>query len=190
MANRYFQLVASSSVLWHADALTVWYSLTSAYNTGTATFTLNSTDVIGIGTTWTSALNGSLITSPSGTLYMIATVNSGTYLTLTGNYVQPTQTSVAYNIGVLTVGASEPATTDNVYPSNTVPTSATLTVDVTAYCQDMDWTGAANNPSFNSSGHNINIYGNSTFINAMTIVDAGGYLKFLGTGFLKTNSLG
>jgi hypothetical protein len=53
--------------------------------------------------------------------------------------------------------------------------SQIVTVNATAYCKNMDWTGATNTPTlrFPSASSKINVYGNITFIAAMSVTDAG-----------------
>ena len=157
---RYFVLPTGNSN-WSSTG--TWDSLTSVYSTGTATFTNTSTDVTGSGTTWTSGMNGDYIVSTTNTLYKISTVNSTTDLTLTGNYVQPTLSGVAYIIGTLATTASVPTSADSVY-AGTIGTGATLTVDATADCLNMDWTGATNTPTLNIANRTVHTYGNVTFI--------------------------
>ena len=82
-------------------------------------------------------MNGDYIVSTTNTLYKISTVNSTTDLTLTGNYVQPTLSGVAYIIGTLATTASVPTSADSVYPG-TIGTGATLTVNATANCIYID----------------------------------------------------
>ena len=77
-----------------------------------------------------------------------------------------------------------PGTDDNaIFDLNSFDSaSQTVTVDATASCLDMDWTGATNNPTLGGSSL-LNIYGSLTFIAAMT-VNRGGAVqtKFYGTG--------
>ncbi len=68
--------------------------------------------------------------------------------------------------------ASLPTSSDNVYftaNSFTIP-AQTVTIDATANCLDIDWTGALNTPTLTfTTGVILGIYGNCTFINAMVI---------------------
>ena len=83
-------------------------------------------------------------------------------------------------------GASLPTSSDNVYFDANSFTIAgqTVTVDATAYCIDMDWTGATNTPDL-TFGNVIalNVYGTTvTFISDMTITQGNGTLYFRNTG--------
>ncbi len=78
-------------------------------------------------------------------------------------------------------GASVPTSADNVY-WHTVPNSNTYTINDWAYCLDMDWTGATNNPTLAGTGGLI-IYGNITLISAMT-------RTFTGQVFLSASTTG
>lgn len=70
----------------------LWYQPTSIilgknYSTGTATFTTDSTAVIGVGTTWTSAMVGSMIESDTDNVWhVVSSVTDTTNLVLTANY--------------------------------------------------------------------------------------------------------
>ena len=69
--------------------------------------------------------------------------------------------------------ASKPTSADNVFfDANSFSIgSQTVTVDETANCLDMDWTGATNTPTldFDAAARALNIYGSATFISAMAI---------------------
>ena len=82
-------------------------------------------------------------------------------------------------------GASVPTSSDNVY-WNSVPDSATYTVDAVAYCLAMDWTGATNTPTL-AGGSSLNIYGNVTFILAM-VYSHTSELAFLGNSSTFTSN--
>jgi len=86
-------------------------------------------------------------------------------------------------------GASVPTSADNVYPSASIAAGATLTVDATAYCLDMDWTGATNSPTFARGNSNFSANGNITFIAAMVFTGAANAFYLSGTGTLTTNGL-
>lgn len=66
-------------------------------------------------------------------------------------------------------GASKPTSADNVYFDENSFTAAgqSVTVDETANCLDMDWTGATNTPTWAGISR-LNVYGNFKLINAMT----------------------
>jgi hypothetical protein len=67
-------------------------------------------------------------------------------------------------------GASVPTSADNVYPSSSIATGATLTIDSTANCLNMDWSGVISSPIFNVS-NGVNVYGTVIkFYNAMSMV--------------------
>lgn len=68
-------------------------------------------------------------------------------------------------------GASVPTSADNVYfdALSFSATGQTASVNVTANCLDMDWTGATNNPTLaGSSGLTLNIYGSLELITGMS----------------------
>jgi len=84
--------------------------------------------------------------------------------------------------------ASKPTSSDNVYfDANSFSTgSQTVTIDETAYCADMDWTGATDNPTLDFST-NLDAYGDVTLIAAMSITGIA-YLNFpSGAQSLTTN---
>jgi hypothetical protein len=65
----------------------------------------------------------------------------------------------------------------------------TVTVNTTANCKDMDWTGATNTPTLQwASGIRLNVSGSCTFIADMIIPTSGAdiYLQLVGTGSLTT----
>jgi len=66
-------------------------------------------------------------------------------------------------------GASVPTSADSVYfdANSFTAASQVLTVDATANCKDMDWTGATNTPALTHTNQ-INLYGALTFIAGMT----------------------
>jgi hypothetical protein len=64
--------------------------------------------------------------------------------------------------------------------------SQTVTVDATANCKSLDFTGATNSPTLAGSS-NVNIYGNLTMISAMT-TSGTGRLDFKASGTLTSNS--
>ena len=70
--------------------------------------------------------------------------------------------------------------------------SKTVTVDATANCLSMDWTGATNSPSLAFGTHQIVCYGNGTFISAMTTTGGVGLdqgYQQRASGTLTTNGL-
>jgi hypothetical protein len=83
-------------------------------------------------------------------------------------------------------GASTPTSSDNVYfDANSFSSGGqTVTLDATASCLDMDWTGATNTPAV---AHNnlCLIYGSATFISAMSLSGTAS-MKFLSTSTGKT----
>lgn len=87
-------------------------------------------------------------------------------------------------------GASVPTSSDNVYfdANSYTAGSQVLTVDATANCLDMDWTGATNTPTlaFNAQ---LNLYGNITFIAAMATSASGGFIEIRASLTLTTNGL-
>lgn len=67
----------------------------------------------------------------------------------------------------------------------------TVVKNVPSYSLDMDWTGATNSPTLTIGGTHHNVYGDVTFINAMTVSSAGTTFGFLfssaGVQVLTTN---
>jgi len=86
--------------------------------------------------------------------------------------------------------ANLPTSTSNVhFDANSFSIGGqTVTIDATAYCLDMDWTGATNTPSLTGSGIQFRTYGDITFIEAMNV----GTLKlyFYGVGVQNLTSAG
>ncbi len=113
----------------------------------------------------------------------------------TGNWSDYTNHWAATSGGA--PGASLPTSTDDVYfDANSFSAAGqTVTVDVGANCNNMDWTGATNNPNLTIGGSgllNSNIYGNATFIAGMTTNSTNGnhFLCFVtGTHTLTTNGV-
>lgn len=69
--------------------------------------------------------------------------------------------------------------------------SQVLTVDATASCLSMDWTGATNSPTFSiGSSKTTSVSGSITFIAAMTVTQIiNSYLQMTDTGILTTNGI-
>jgi len=84
--------------------------------------------------------------------------------------------------------ASKPTSSDSVYfDANSFTTgSQTVTIDETAYCLDMDWTGATNTPELAGSLA-INVYGDATFIADM-VCSHTGRLAMFGNGVTITTN--
>jgi hypothetical protein len=83
-------------------------------------------------------------------------------------------------------GASIPTPTDNVYFDINSFTGAgqVVTVDTSGSCLDINWTGVTNVPTL-AGTQPIHIYGNLTFISAMTVTNTGS-LNFDATSTGKT----
>ena len=76
-----------------------------------------------------------------------------------------------------------PGDSDNVYfDANSFSVASTVTVDISAHCRNMDWTGSKKSPTFSQS-NDININGSLTFIKAMTFT----YNTLYGVNFLASN---
>ncbi|HPR57833.1 MAG TPA: hypothetical protein PK915_05620, partial [Bacteroidales bacterium] len=76
----------------------------------------------------------------------------------------------ATSSGGATFYTQSPTELDHVYfDANSFPASgAVVTIDVDAYCADMNWTGASNNPELAGvTSRKLYIYGSLTFITAM-----------------------
>lgn len=124
--------------------------------TGGATFTANNSLDGGDNTGWT------INTSSPKNLYWVGG---------TGNWSDGSHWSLSS--GGPGSGCT-PSPVDNVFfdVNSFSSTGQTVTVDVaTAYCNDMNWTGALYKPTFagaNAYNNNLNIYGSLTFITNMT----------------------
>jgi hypothetical protein len=83
-------------------------------------------------------------------------------------------------------GASKPTSADNVYfdENSFTAEGQTVTINETANCLGMDWTGATNNPTLAGTGA-LNIYGSLTFIPAITMTYTGS-VTFAATAAGKT----
>jgi len=89
-------------------------------------------------------------------------------------------------------GAGVPNSTVNVHFDNMSfnAVGQIVTVDATANCLSMDWTGASNTPTLAMGTNTINIYGNCTFIAVMAQTSsAGGTLDIKGVSTITTNGL-
>ena len=64
-------------------------------------------------------------------------------------------------------------------PASSLP-SATVTLDKTASCLNMDWTGAQNSPIFDLGANTLNINGNFTTVEFMTVTPGTSIIKMLG----------
>jgi hypothetical protein len=90
-------------------------------------------------------------------------------------------------------GAPVPTSAEDVYfdANSFSAVSQTVTLTATSSCQNMNWTGALNNPTFNKVGFAIKIYGSLTFISAMTLSGTGAQ-QFFGSATnltITTNGL-
>lgn len=87
-------------------------------------------------------------------------------------------------------GASVPTSADNVYfdANSFSATGQTVTVNVTANCLDMDWTGAINSPTLAGSS-SLRVYKSLTFISAINYTHTG-FIFFYGssTGMTITSA--
>jgi hypothetical protein len=87
-------------------------------------------------------------------------------------------------------GASKPTSSDSVYFDANSFTGAgqTVTINETANCLDMDWTGALYSPTLTDTVQTFNIYGSHTFISNMTN-SITGYIYFYSASTGKTITL-
>ncbi len=92
--------------------------------------------------------------------------------------------------GGSTFYSNAPTSSDNVHfdANSFTAASQTVTVDATANCNNMDWTGATNTPTFTGPGYTFSqyIYGSLTFITNMTVTQSTQYLIFSATSTGKT----
>uniref|UniRef100_A0A6M3JAK0 Uncharacterized protein n=1 Tax=viral metagenome TaxID=1070528 RepID=A0A6M3JAK0_9ZZZZ len=87
-----------------------------------------------------------------------------------------------------TASAAPVETTNVHFDVNSFPAGGTATVNATAECLDMDWTGATNTPTLTVSSA-VSVYGSVTFIAAMVMTGAQN-VSFWGTGkTITTNGL-
>ena len=146
----------------------------------------------------TSVVSGSPVTLASGSNTITATGTGTATLNLTLGTGASWVTAPAGGVNSWSAasggqcGASVPASTDSTYFDANSFTAANqiLTADATAYCLNMDWTGATNTPTLTVVDNGLRIYGNATFIAAMVQSGVGAYISFRGTGkTLTTNTL-
>jgi len=67
----------------------------------------------------------------------------------------------------------------------------TVTIDATAYCKDMDWTGATDNPTLAAGTNPILVHGSTILIAGMSLSATGGsyFFHLLGTGNFTSGGL-
>jgi len=87
-------------------------------------------------------------------------------------------------------GASTPTSADSVYfdASSFSIAGQTVTVDVAANTLSMDWSGATNSPTL-TLFNELSIFGDATFIAAMTFTNNNNFWSMRGTGVLTTNGV-
>ena len=125
---------------------------------GGATFTANNAVDLGNNTGWT------INTSAARNLYWVGDA---------GDWTDASHWSISSGG---TGGNCPPTFQDNVYfDANSFTTGGqTVTIDANASCNDMDWTGVSNNPTFaGANANNLSIYGSLTFAAAMNRTYAG-----------------
>lgn len=83
---------------WDFNYREGWLPLVPNYDTGTVTFTADSRAVVGVGTTWTTAMKGRKILGADGAWYKIASVVDTTNLILTQPYQGTTTAGASYRI--------------------------------------------------------------------------------------------
>lgn len=83
---------------WESNYREGWLPLVPIYNTGTATFTVDSRSVTGSGTSWTSDMKGRKILGPDGAYYKIASVTNSTTLILSQPFQGSTTSGSTYQI--------------------------------------------------------------------------------------------
>lgn len=94
----------------------------------------------------------------------------------------------------LTTPAADPTSSDDVkfVAGSFTGSGQTLTVNSTAYCKSMDWTGALNSPAFSvASGQVIYCYGDAEFISSMSWIYTSSTSNFtmVRSGTFTTNGL-
>ncbi len=89
---------------WSQLKVEAEFRIPTAYSTGTANVTEGSVSVIGVGTTWTSAMvNRQFMTEGNAPIYTVASFTDATHITLDRPYEKDTNPSVAYTISVVYV---------------------------------------------------------------------------------------
>uniref|UniRef100_A0A6M3JTZ8 Uncharacterized protein n=1 Tax=viral metagenome TaxID=1070528 RepID=A0A6M3JTZ8_9ZZZZ len=162
---------------------------------GAGTFTIIvASGCTGTVTSGTAAITGSVVTLAEGANVLTSDGAGTCTLNLTLGTAANTNSVNSWSAtsgGVS--GASVPTSADNFKADANSFTagSQVLTVNVlNAYCLDIDWAGATDNPTLVITGGNyLKIYGNINFIAAMTLT--GGYLQPEGANAqtLTTNGL-
>ncbi len=164
-------------------------NLSTTGGAGTFTITLGS-GCTGTLTSGTATITGSVLALAAGanTVTSNGAGNCTLNLTLGTAANWNTVNSWSASSGGVS-GASVPTSADNTFMDANSFTAASqvLTVDATANCLDMDWTGATNTPTLTGSS-NLNVYGNVTFILAM-VFSVTGELAWQSNGALTTNGL-
>ena len=96
-----------------------------------------------------------------------------------------------FSDAALTTPAADPTSADDVkfVAGSFTGAGQTLTVNSTAYCKDMDWTGAANTPTFTMNA-NLNFYGDITLVSLMTYTYVFTDLTASGSGDISITSNG
>lgn len=155
---------------------------------GAGNFTIFMTEgITGTVTSGTATITGSPVTLSAGLNTLVADGNGDCTLDITigtaANWNTVNNWSAASGG---TGGASVPTSADNAYFDALSFTGAgqVVTVDAAAYCLDMDWTGATNNPTFSAitNSRTISLYGSLTFIADMTIAVPSGFVYFFFRG--------
>uniref|UniRef100_A0A6M3IFM6 Uncharacterized protein n=2 Tax=viral metagenome TaxID=1070528 RepID=A0A6M3IFM6_9ZZZZ len=94
--------------------------------------------------------------------------------------------AIGTNLGKAAPGAGE----STIFTNGFNGAGQVVTVDATAYCLDMDWTGATNTPTLAFGNKTLNTYGNITFIAAMAITSTTGNIStWTNACALTTNGL-
>jgi len=151
-------------------------------------------------TSGTSAITGSPVTLTAGLNTITATGTGTATLNLTlgtgASWVGPAAPGGVNSWSAAPggqCGASVPTNTDssNFDANSFTAINQICTVDATANCLNMDWTGATNTPTLAMGNNVINIYGDVTYIAAMVeSANLPSQLHFYGaTSKLTTNGL-
>jgi hypothetical protein len=164
-------------------------TLSTTGGAGTFTITLGS-GCTGTVTSGTATITGSVLALIAGanTVTSNGAGNCTMNLTLgTAANTNDVNTYSATSGGVS--GASIPTSADNFYADANSFTAASqvVTVDATASCLSMDWTGATNSPQFTLYASDyLQIYGNLTLISGMNITIPAWGFRFRGATTGKT----
>ncbi len=181
MSDRYFCMgqvfITNGAVITVAEAGRIatagntTLNLSTTGGAGTFTITMAS-GASGTVTSGTATITGSVVTLAAGANTITSNGAGTCTLALTLGTAANWNTVNSWSAtsgGAVT--ASVPTSADNVYfnANSFTAGSQVLTVDASANCKVMDWTGATNTPTLTGTGQDIIPHGNTIFVTGMTI---------------------